>query len=216
MQSRPTDWLTTNNTSLLLLLFPPVSPFSLVRMFFSSLQLHEIRSGTHFAWESFWHKTQLLPALRLLAGVWRRKTNFLHTVIVKETGQFRFDLKNVTNPQQSSLIFRCFQSSSDLKTMIVIIVTVLHDLFLSAADENKVEVSHVVNFILPESQTHLLHQAGYILAFFLLLLLMLIGIIMTTRHCKKKGSIVIHTMVDQIYCSFICPQKIESCLQGWV
>ncbi|XP_058265958.1 matrix remodeling-associated protein 8b [Hemibagrus wyckioides] len=54
-------------------------------------------------------------------------------------------------------------------------------------DINKVEASHVFNVILPESQTHLLHQAGYILAFFLLLLLMLIGIIITTRHCKKKG-----------------------------
>ncbi|XP_026777235.3 matrix remodeling-associated protein 8b [Pangasianodon hypophthalmus] len=54
-------------------------------------------------------------------------------------------------------------------------------------DINKVEASHVFNVILPESQSHLIHQAGYILAFFLLLLLMLIGIIMTTRHCKKKG-----------------------------
>ncbi|XP_060794359.1 matrix remodeling-associated protein 8b [Neoarius graeffei] len=54
-------------------------------------------------------------------------------------------------------------------------------------DINKVEASHVFNVILPESKTHLLHQAGYILAFFLLLLLMLIGVIMTTRHCKKKG-----------------------------
>ncbi|XP_053499506.1 matrix remodeling-associated protein 8b [Ictalurus furcatus] len=54
-------------------------------------------------------------------------------------------------------------------------------------DINNVEVSHVFNVILPESQTHLFHQTGYILAFFLLLLLMLIGIVMTTRHCKKKG-----------------------------
>ncbi|TSR39582.1 Matrix remodeling-associated protein 8 [Bagarius yarrelli] len=54
-------------------------------------------------------------------------------------------------------------------------------------DINKVEASHVFNVILPESQTHLLHQAGYILAFFLLLLLILIGIVMTTKHCKKKG-----------------------------
>ncbi|XP_036447808.1 matrix remodeling-associated protein 8b [Colossoma macropomum] len=52
---------------------------------------------------------------------------------------------------------------------------------------NMVEAPHVLNVILPESRTHLLHQAGYILAFFLLLLLILIGIIMTTRQCKKKG-----------------------------
>ncbi|KAM9444867.1 matrix remodeling-associated protein 8b isoform 1-T1 [Clarias gariepinus] len=52
---------------------------------------------------------------------------------------------------------------------------------------NKVEVSHVFNVILPEGQTHFVHQAGYILVFFLLLLFMLIGIIMTTKHCKKKG-----------------------------
>lgn len=79
--------------------------------------------------------------------------------------------------------------------MIVIILTVLHDLFLSGADINNVEVSHVFNVILPESQTHLFHQTGYILAFFLLLLLMLIGIVMTTRHCKKKGSVMIYTLV---------------------
>ncbi|XP_062871602.1 matrix remodeling-associated protein 8b [Trichomycterus rosablanca] len=54
-------------------------------------------------------------------------------------------------------------------------------------DKNLVEASRVLNVIVPESQTHLLHQAGYILAFFLLLLLILIGIIMTTRHCKNKG-----------------------------
>ncbi|KAL7859806.1 hypothetical protein SRHO_G00149530 [Serrasalmus rhombeus] len=52
---------------------------------------------------------------------------------------------------------------------------------------NMVEAPHILNVILPESRTHLLHQAGYILAFFLLLLLILIGIIMTTRQCKKKG-----------------------------
>ncbi|XP_073679265.1 matrix remodeling-associated protein 8b [Garra rufa] len=51
---------------------------------------------------------------------------------------------------------------------------------------NAVEAPHVLNVILPENQTHLLHQAGYILAIFLLLLLMLIGIVMTTRHCRKK------------------------------
>ncbi|KAI5095654.1 matrix-remodeling-associated protein 8 precursor, partial [Silurus meridionalis] len=53
-------------------------------------------------------------------------------------------------------------------------------------DINMVESSHVFNLILPESQSHLLHQAGYILAFFLLLLLMLIGIVMTIRHCAMK------------------------------
>uniref|UniRef100_A0A8C2E6W6 Matrix remodeling-associated protein 8 n=1 Tax=Cyprinus carpio TaxID=7962 RepID=A0A8C2E6W6_CYPCA len=52
---------------------------------------------------------------------------------------------------------------------------------------NIVEVPRILNVILPENQTHLLHQVGYILAIFLLLLLMLIGIIMTTRHCRKKG-----------------------------
>lgn len=58
------------------------------------------------------------------------------------------------------------------------------------ADDPKtkmVEGPHVLNVILPENQTHLLHQVGYILAIFLILLLMLIGIIMSTRHCKKKG-----------------------------
>ncbi|XP_072553575.1 matrix remodeling-associated protein 8b [Salminus brasiliensis] len=54
---------------------------------------------------------------------------------------------------------------------------------------NMVEASHVFNVIMPESRTHLLHQVGYILAFFLLLLLMLIGIIMTTRQCKGKGGL---------------------------
>ncbi|XP_022532686.2 matrix remodeling-associated protein 8b [Astyanax mexicanus] len=54
-------------------------------------------------------------------------------------------------------------------------------------DTNMVESSHVFNVILPESRTHLLHQVGYVLAFFLLLLLMLIGLIMTTRQCRKKG-----------------------------
>uniref|UniRef100_A0A8C1F7U0 Matrix remodeling-associated protein 8 n=1 Tax=Cyprinus carpio carpio TaxID=630221 RepID=A0A8C1F7U0_CYPCA len=53
-------------------------------------------------------------------------------------------------------------------------------------DTNMVEAPHVLNVILHENQTHLLHQVGYILAIFLLLLLMLIGIIMTTRHCRKK------------------------------
>ncbi|KAI4875606.1 hypothetical protein NFI96_020124 [Prochilodus magdalenae] len=52
---------------------------------------------------------------------------------------------------------------------------------------NMVEASHVLNVILPESRSHLLHQAGYILAFFLLLLLILIGIIVTTRQCRRKG-----------------------------
>lgn len=52
---------------------------------------------------------------------------------------------------------------------------------------NMVEAPHVLNVILPENQTHLLHQVGYILVVFLLLLLMLIGIIMTTRHCRKKA-----------------------------
>lgn len=50
-----------------------------------------------------------------------------------------------------------------------------------------VEAPHVLNVILPENQTHPLHQVGYILAIFLLLLLMLIVIIMTTRHCRKKS-----------------------------
>lgn len=63
----------------------------------------------------------------------------------------------------------------------------------SGAEVNKVEVSHVFNVILPEGQTHFVHQAGYILVFFLLLLFMLIGIIMTTKHCKKKGSAMIYT-----------------------
>ncbi|XP_065141614.1 matrix remodeling-associated protein 8b [Paramisgurnus dabryanus] len=60
---------------------------------------------------------------------------------------------------------------------------------LSADDPktNMVEAPHVLNVILPENQTHLLYQVGYILAIFLILLLMLIGIIMSTRHCKKKG-----------------------------
>jgi len=52
------------------------------------------------------------------------------------------------------------------------------------------EATQVLNVILPENQTHLLHQVGYILAIFLLLLLMLIGIIITTRHCRKKGRIM--------------------------
>ncbi|XP_016129457.1 matrix-remodeling-associated protein 8-like [Sinocyclocheilus grahami] len=52
---------------------------------------------------------------------------------------------------------------------------------------NMVEAPRILNVILPENQTHLLHQVGYILAIFLLLLLMLIGIIITTRHCRKKG-----------------------------
>uniref|UniRef100_A0A3B1JS53 Matrix remodeling-associated protein 8 n=1 Tax=Astyanax mexicanus TaxID=7994 RepID=A0A3B1JS53_ASTMX len=56
---------------------------------------------------------------------------------------------------------------------------------------NMVESSHVFNVILPESRTHLLHQVGYVLAFFLLLLLMLIGLIMTTRQCRKKGGMVL-------------------------
>ncbi len=56
-------------------------------------------------------------------------------------------------------------------------------------DTNMVEAPHVLNVILPENQTHLLHQVGYILAIFLLLLLMLIGIIITTRHCRKKSRI---------------------------
>ncbi|XP_050952009.1 matrix remodeling-associated protein 8b isoform X1 [Labeo rohita] len=51
---------------------------------------------------------------------------------------------------------------------------------------NMVDAPHVLNVILPENQTNLLHQVGYILAIFLLLLLMLIGIIMTMRHCRKK------------------------------
>ncbi|XP_051517440.1 matrix remodeling-associated protein 8-like isoform X2 [Myxocyprinus asiaticus] len=57
-------------------------------------------------------------------------------------------------------------------------------------DTNMVEAPHVLNVILPENQTHLLHQVGYILAIFLLLLLMLIGIIMTTRHCIKKEPVL--------------------------
>uniref|UniRef100_A0A8C2DI42 Matrix remodeling-associated protein 8 n=2 Tax=Cyprinus carpio TaxID=7962 RepID=A0A8C2DI42_CYPCA len=57
-------------------------------------------------------------------------------------------------------------------------------------DTNMVEAPHVLNVILHENQTHLLHQVGYILAIFLLLLLMLIGIIMTTRHCRKKSRIM--------------------------
>ncbi|XP_051962307.1 matrix remodeling-associated protein 8-like [Xyrauchen texanus] len=52
---------------------------------------------------------------------------------------------------------------------------------------NMVEAPHILNVIVPENQTNLLHQVGYILAIFLLLLLSLIGIIMTTRHCRKKG-----------------------------
>ncbi|XP_076874559.1 matrix remodeling-associated protein 8b [Brachyhypopomus gauderio] len=52
---------------------------------------------------------------------------------------------------------------------------------------NGVESPHVLNVILPESSTHLLHQAGYILAVFLLLLLIFIGIVVATRQCKKKG-----------------------------
>lgn len=58
------------------------------------------------------------------------------------------------------------------------------------ADTNMVDAPHVLNVILPENQTHLLHQVGYILAIFLLLLLMLIGIILTMRHCRKKGRIM--------------------------
>lgn len=58
---------------------------------------------------------------------------------------------------------------------------------LCAAGKSVLEASRVLNVIVPESQTHLLHQAGYILAIFLLLLLILIGIILTTRHCKNKG-----------------------------
>ncbi|XP_051948024.1 matrix remodeling-associated protein 8-like isoform X2 [Xyrauchen texanus] len=54
---------------------------------------------------------------------------------------------------------------------------------------NLVEAPHILSVILPENQTHLLHQVGYILAIFLVLLLMLIGIIMTTRHCRKKGPV---------------------------
>ncbi|TRY82515.1 hypothetical protein DNTS_013829 [Danionella cerebrum] len=50
---------------------------------------------------------------------------------------------------------------------------------------NMVDAPQILNVILPENQSHLLHQVGYILAIFLLLLLMLVGIIITTRHCKK-------------------------------
>ncbi|XP_056588154.1 matrix remodeling-associated protein 8b [Triplophysa dalaica] len=52
---------------------------------------------------------------------------------------------------------------------------------------NVVEAPRVLNVILPENQSHLLHQVGYILAIFVLLLLVLIGIIMTTRQCRRKG-----------------------------
>ncbi|XP_066527658.1 matrix remodeling-associated protein 8b isoform X2 [Hoplias malabaricus] len=54
-------------------------------------------------------------------------------------------------------------------------------------DINVVEAPHVLNVILPENRTHLLHQAGYILAIFLLLLLVLIVVVMTTKQCRKKG-----------------------------
>ncbi|XP_026872132.2 matrix remodeling-associated protein 8b [Electrophorus electricus] len=52
---------------------------------------------------------------------------------------------------------------------------------------NMVESPHVLNVILPESRTHLLHRVGYILAICLMLLLMFIGILVTTRQCKNKA-----------------------------
>ncbi|XP_030625646.1 matrix remodeling-associated protein 8b [Chanos chanos] len=62
------------------------------------------------------------------------------------------------------------------------------DLSNDDPNTNMVERPHVLNVILPENQTHLLHQIGYILAILLLLTLILIGILLSTRRCRKRGS----------------------------
>ncbi|XP_030634313.1 matrix remodeling-associated protein 8a [Chanos chanos] len=55
------------------------------------------------------------------------------------------------------------------------------------SDTNVVEGPRVINVILPEHRSHLLHQLGYILATLLLLALIVLAIILLTRRRKSRA-----------------------------